>query len=157
MTDIVDREKRSQMMSNIRSKNTRPEMKLRRALHARGFRYRLHDQTLPGSPDIVLPKYKVAIFVHGCFWHRHQGCPKAYNPKSNIDQWSTKFRSNVARDFRDTMLLRAAGWRVITVWECSLTDRQMPKVADWVSASITSSVSGQLEWPVPPSAAGANL
>ncbi|MCS0610360.1 DNA mismatch endonuclease Vsr [Massilia solisilvae] len=118
--DVVDPAKRSQMMAGIRSKNTLPEMVVRRFLHARGFRYRLHARNLPGSPDLALSKYKVAIFVHGCFWHRHPSCKYATTPSSNTERWLHKFRQNVARDTRDMAALSAFGWRVITVWECEL-------------------------------------
>lgn len=120
MADIVDRATRSRMMSGIRGRNTRPEMAVRRHLHAAGFRFRLHRKDLPGKPDIVLPRHKVAIFVHGCFWHRHAGCPKATTPSSNIEFWQKKFADNVARDARDRAALEALGWRVLVVWECEL-------------------------------------
>jgi DNA mismatch endonuclease (patch repair protein) len=118
--DVVDVATRSRMMAGIRSKNTAPEMSVRKYLHAQGFRYRLHARGLPGSPDLVLPKYRVAIFVHGCFWHRHTACRYATNPASNADRWATKFRANTERDMRNDAALRAAGWRVIVVWECEL-------------------------------------
>lgn len=118
--DVVDAATRSRMMSSIRSANTKPEMIVRRYLHARGFRYRLHVRALPGSPDLVLPKYKVAVFVHGCFWHRHEGCRYATTPASNADRWKLKFDSNTARDARNASMLTAAGWRIIVVWECEL-------------------------------------
>lgn len=120
MADIVDRATRSRMMSGIRGRNTRPEMAVRRHLHAAGLRFRLHRKDLPGKPDIVLPRHKVAIFVHGCFWHRHAGCPKATTPSSNVEFWQKKFADNVARDVRDRAALEALGWRVLVVWECEL-------------------------------------
>ena len=118
--DIVDSATRSRMMSGIQSKNTKPEMLVRRYLHAQGFRYRLHTRELPGSPDLVLPKYRVVIFVHGCFWHRHASCRFATQPSSNIERWETKFQINVERDARNVAALQAAGWRVLVVWECEL-------------------------------------
>lgn len=118
--DVVDSATRSRMMAGIRSKNTKPEMTVRRYLHARGFRYRLHARGLPGSPDLVLPRYRVAIFVHGCFWHRHTDCRYATTPGSNIEQWARKFTSNMERDARKLAALEDAGWRVIVVWECEL-------------------------------------
>ena len=107
-------------MSGIRSKDTKPEMTVRRYLHARGFRYKLHARDLPGSPDLVLPKYRVAILVHGCFWHRHSGCRFATTPASNIEKWNAKFQTNIDRDARKLSSLQAAGWRVMVVWECEL-------------------------------------
>lgn len=118
--DVVDSATRSRMMAGIRSKDTKPEMTVRRYLHARGFRYRLHARGLPGSPDLVLPRYRVAIFVHGCFWHRHTDCRYATTPGSNIEQWARKFTSNIERDARKLAALEDAGWRVIVVWECEL-------------------------------------
>jgi DNA mismatch endonuclease (patch repair protein) len=118
--DVVDSATRSRMMSGIRSKDTKPEMTVRRYLHARGFRYRLHARDLPGSPDLVLPKYRVAILVHGCFWHRHPGCRFATTPASNIERWNAKFQTNIDRDARKLASLQEAGWRVIVVWECEL-------------------------------------
>jgi DNA mismatch endonuclease (patch repair protein) len=108
------------MMAGIRSKDTKPEMTVRRYLHARGFRYRLHARDLPGSPDLVLPKYRVAILVHGCFWHRHAGCRFATTPASNVERWNVKFQANMDRDARKLASLEEAGWRVIVVWECEL-------------------------------------
>src|SRR5262245_8797324 len=98
MTDIVDRKTRSRMMSGIRGRNTKPELAVRKALTAAGFRYRLHSNHLPGRPDLVLAKHRCAIFVHGCFWHRHPGCKYAYTPKSNVRFWLDKLESNVRRD-----------------------------------------------------------
>jgi DNA mismatch endonuclease (patch repair protein) len=118
--DVVDPAKRSKMMAGIRSKDTRPELTVRKFLHSKGFRYRLHASRLPGSPDLALPKYKVAIFVHGCFWHRHFACKYATNPSSNAARWAEKFRQNVERDTRNLAELRSSGWRVIIVWECEL-------------------------------------
>lgn len=111
---------RSRMMAGIRGKNTGPELKLRYALFAVGFRYRLHRRNLPGSPDMVFPKYRAALFVHGCFWHRHMGCRYATTPKSNIEFWHRKFEGNVSRDERNHSMLRQSGWRVAIVWECAL-------------------------------------
>jgi len=107
-------------MSRIRGKDTVPELALRRALHGMGFRYRLHASSLPGKPDLVMRKYKAAIFVHGCFWHRHAGCKIAAIPKSNVEFWQRKFSDNVARDSRNISLLKEMGWRVFVVWECEL-------------------------------------
>lgn len=107
-------------MSRIRGKNTKPEILVRKGLHARGFRFRLHNKKLPGSPDIVLPKYGVAIMVNGCFWHGHKGCQYATKPKTNVEFWETKIARNRHRDEVTNTHLEALGWYVITVWECEL-------------------------------------
>lgn len=129
MADVVDAETRSRMMAGIRGKETRPERVLRRALHALGIRYRLHDKRLPGRPDLVFPKYRAVCLVHGCFWHRHKGCRYATNPATRPDFWRSKFAENVARDERNERALRAAGWRVATVWECALKKEPAAHVA----------------------------
>lgn len=118
--DIVDSATRARMMSGIRGKNTVPEMLVRRFLHARGYRYRVHRRDLPGKPDLVLPRLKVCIFVHGCFWHRHPGCVYATTPKTRPEFWSEKFQKNVMRDLANIDALEAAGWNVLIVWECHL-------------------------------------
>lgn len=118
--DIVDTATRSRMMAGIKGRNTRPEMIVRRFLHANGYRFRLHRRDLPGSPDIVLPRFKTCIFVHGCFWHRHEGCRYATTPKTRTDFWQAKLAHNVERDARVRCALRADGWRVLTIWECEL-------------------------------------
>lgn len=110
--------KRSALMSRIKSKNTKPEMVVRRALHSIGFRYRLHRQDLPGKPDIVLQRYKVVIFVHGCFWHQHKGCKLASSPKSRRHYWLPKLAANVARDRQHVEELEGLGWKCETIWEC---------------------------------------
>lgn len=118
--DTVDTVTRSRMMSAIRGKNTKPEMVVRRFLHGRGYRYRIHRKDLAGKPDIVIPRLRVCIFVHGCFWHRHPGCPYATNPKTRPEFWNEKFQKNVARDLANIDLLEVAGWNVLVVWECQL-------------------------------------
>jgi len=120
MTDIVDKSTRSRMMAGIRGKDTRAEILVRRALHARGFRYRLNVRGLPGTPDLVFPKRRAVVFIHGCYWHRHEGCRFATTPSSNTDFWTSKFAGNVARDARNVHDLRSAGWRVGIIWECAL-------------------------------------
>ena len=120
MPDIVDRKTRSRMMAAIGGRNTVPELVLRRALHARGLRYRLHDRKLPGTPDLVFPRFRATCFVHGCFWHRHAGCPYTTTPATRPEFWQTKFASNVERDRRNRRELLEAGWRVAIVWECAL-------------------------------------
>ena len=114
---------RSHCMSRIRGKNTKPEILVRKGLHARGFRFRLHNKKLPGSPDIVLPKYGVAIMVNGCFWHGHKGCRYATKPKTNEEFWNAKIARNRHRDEVTTAHLEALGWTVMTVWECELRGR----------------------------------
>jgi len=122
MADRLSIEHRSWNMSRIRGKDTKPELLVRSLIHRMGYRFRLHVDGLPGKPDIVLPRLRTVIFVHGCFWHRHTGCPKAYTPKSRIDFWQKKFESNVARDQATVSAILAMGWRVLTVWECELDD-----------------------------------
>ena len=118
MADIVTPARRSEMMSRIRGKGTKPELLVRSAAHRLGFRFRLHVRKLPGSPDLVFPRKKIALFVHGCFWHRHQGCRYCYVPKSNIQFWREKFKMNVLRDRRVRTGLEEMGWRVAIIWEC---------------------------------------
>ncbi|MEC7299980.1 MAG: very short patch repair endonuclease, partial [Pseudomonadota bacterium] len=126
----------SRMMAGIKGANTKPEMMLRRALHARGFRYRIHDKRLPGKPDIVLPNWRVVIEVRGCFWHRHQGCSKAAIPATNPDFWQDKFSANVLRDETNAKALVADGWRVLIVWECAMTRRLPEHVLEQVTAFV---------------------
>lgn len=109
-------------MRAVRRADTRPETAVRQALHAMGLRFRLHRKDLPGTSDIVLPKHKTTIFVHGCFWHRHNGCKKTTTPKRRADFWNEKFRQNVARDARNEATLRDMGWRVVVIWECETKD-----------------------------------
>ncbi|MEE2565464.1 very short patch repair endonuclease [Hyphobacterium marinum] len=122
MTDIVSAKVRSRMMSGIRGKDTKPEMIVRRGLHARGFRFRLHDKRLPGKPDLVLPKYRTVIFVHGCFWHRHD-CKYFKWPATRPEFWHNKIRGNVERDKKHIKELDALGWQVLFVWECELKSK----------------------------------
>ena len=118
MTDIVDSKRRSEMMAGIRGHDTAPELAVRRIAHRMGLRFRLHRKDLPGCPDLVFPKHRLVVFVHGCFWHRHQGCRYAYTPKSRVTFWSEKFAANVARDVRQEAALRTLGWQVLVIWEC---------------------------------------
>ncbi len=120
MADVHTIEQRSYNMQQIRSTNTKPEMLVRRFLHANGFRYKLHDKTLPGKPDIVLPKYKTIIFIHGCFWHGHERCKYFVVPKTRTDWWTNKINTNKTNDTKAVKALRKAGWKIITVWECKL-------------------------------------
>ena len=116
-------EQRSRNMSAIKSKNTKPEIAVRKLLHSMGYRFRLHRKDLPGSPDIVLPKYKTVIFVHGCFWHRHQNCKYASTPKTRQEFWEAKFRENINRDKLNQENLSSKGWKIIIVWECEIKDK----------------------------------
>lgn len=115
-------------MSGIRGRDTRPELAVRKALFAAGHRYRLHSRNLPGRPDIVIGRSRCAIFVHGCFWHRHPGCKFAYTPKSNVRFWLKKFNENMRRDNVATVALRKAGWRVLVVWECETDETSLKKL-----------------------------
>lgn len=139
MTDIVDQETRSRMMSGIRGKNTKPELALRRALHRRGFRFRLHSSKVHGRPDLALPKYRAVVFVHGCFWHRHEGCRYATTPSTRPEFWQAKFDANVTRDNTVCATLLEDGWRVATVWECALRKPdQVAASAELLSAWLLS-------------------
>lgn len=120
MADSVSKEQRSRNMSRIRSTNTSIEVKVRKYLFRCGFRYRKNVTALPGKPDIVLPKYKTVIFVHGCFWHRHEGCRYAATPSTNSEYWQQKFHRNIENDIRHSQELSEMGWNVITIWECEL-------------------------------------
>ena len=125
--DTFDSATRSRIMARVQSRNTGPELILRRALHARGLRYKLHDSALPGSPDLVFPRYGAVCFVHGCFWHRHDGCPRATTPATNREYWERKFGANVRRDGKHRTALLEAGWRVGIVWECALRPKNRVK------------------------------
>lgn len=118
MVDNISEERRSWNMSRIKGKNTKPEIIVRSLLHKAGYRFRIHRKDLPGKPDIVLPKYKTIIFVHGCYWHRHQGCRYTYNPKSRIEFWNVKFAGTVERDIKHRRQLIDMGWKVEVIWEC---------------------------------------
>ena len=143
--DVVGASTRSVMMSGIRSKNTRPEILLRKYLHARGFRFRLHVKDLPGRPDIVLPRYRLCIFVHGCFWHRHLNCPYAATPKSNTVFWLQKFTANTIRDEKVEYMLSQAGWRVFQIWECGLKGMDETTL-EWLPPIIRGTTTS-LSWP----------
>lgn len=119
MPDIFAPEKRHEIMQNVKTKNTAPEIKLRSLLHKNGFRFRVNRKDLPGKPDIVLPKYRAVIFVHGCFWHGHD-CPRGQRPQTNADFWNQKIDRNVIRDKSGVSLLESLGWRVLIVWECEI-------------------------------------
>ncbi|MGB3461849.1 MAG: very short patch repair endonuclease [Rhodanobacter lindaniclasticus] len=126
--DVVDRATRSRMMSGIRGKNTKPELAVRSFLHRAGLRFRLHAK-LPGKPDLVLPKYRTVVFVHGCFWHRHEDCRYATTPTSNPEFWREKFAANVRRDARVRQQLEELGWRVLVIWSCQLDEPSLKRLA----------------------------
>nr|WP_196481882.1 very short patch repair endonuclease [Burkholderia vietnamiensis] len=145
--DTVDPATRSRMMAGIRSTNTRPELTVRKFLHAQGFRFRLHHGALPGRPDIVLPKWRTAIFVHGCFWHRHPGCDKATTPSTNVEKWRAKFSDNVARDRKVRDALVNNGWKVIVIWECGIGRKSDTASLEWLPDAITKPRTQVVEWP----------
>ena len=122
--DRISKQRRSWNMSRIRGKDTTPEKRVRSLLHRMGYRFRLHVRELPGRPDIVLPKYRAVVFVHGCYWHRHPGCKYAYTPKSRVDFWLQKFEDNVRRDRASSKALTELGWSVCVVWECETRDTE---------------------------------
>lgn len=130
MTDIISKEKRSWNMSRIRSRDTKPEIKVRSMLHNAGYRFRVDVKKFPGRPDIVLSKYKTIIFIHGCFWHRHKNCKYAYNPKSRIQFWKNKFESNIRRDKINILLLKKSEWKVFIVWECEIEKKTKKIIAN---------------------------
>ena len=121
MVDRLSKERRSWNMSRIRAKDTKPELIIRSVLHRFGYRFRLHRKDLPGKPDIVMSKYKTVIFVHGCFWHRHENCREASRPKTNSEYWEAKINRNIERDNNNVTLLQKEGWNVIIIWECEIS------------------------------------
>ena len=148
MPDTFDSATRSRIMAKVQSRNTGPELVLRRALHARGLRYKLHDSALPGRPDLVFPRFGAVCFVHGCFWHRHGGCPRATTPATNRAYWERKFEANVRRDREHRRTLLRAGWRVGVIWECALRPKgQVEKVSvrveRWLKSGEAEYVAGR--------------
>ena len=137
MADVHTKAVRSYNMSRIKGKDTKPEMLVRRFLHGHGYRYKLHDKTLPGKPDIVLPKYNTVIFIHGCFWHGHSNCKYYVVPKTRTGWWLAKINGNIANDKKHLTALRKAGWKIITIWECQLK----PKKADKTLARLLAQIS----------------
>jgi len=130
--DTLSREERSERMARIRNKDSVSEIRLRRLIHGMGYRYRLHVKTLPGTPDLVFPSRKAVIFMHGCFWHRHEGCPLARLPKSRSAFWSEKLESNKLRDERNLQQLKELGWRVLVIWECQMTNKDLSDISNMV-------------------------
>ena len=138
MADKFSKETRSYIMSRIRGKDTKPEILVRKYLFARGLRFRKNDKRYPGCPDFLLPKYKTAVFVHGCFWHLHEGCKYAKMPKSNVEYWEEKLYRNRERDARNQAELKAMGWTVLTVWECELKKDKREETLEILYNRITS-------------------
>ena len=138
MADRLTAEHRSWNMSRIRGVDTRPEKQVRSILHANGYRFRLHQKNLPGKPDIVLPKYKSVILVHGCYWHRHDGCRYAYSPKSRVEFWSQKFARTGQRDKENLAALKVLGWRTLVVWECQIgyAEKLADRLRDFLESSV---------------------
>src|SRR5438093_50614 len=120
--DTLTREERSERMSRVRCADTKPEMIVRSLVHRMGFRFRLRKKGIPGKPDLVLPKWRTVVLIHGCFWHRHEGCPNTRTPKSRVEFWTNKFDQNVRRDAEVREQLCALGWRLLVIWECELKD-----------------------------------
>ncbi|MTV56103.1 DNA mismatch endonuclease Vsr [Massilia buxea] len=149
MIDIVDKLVRSRMMAANKAKNTKPELLLRRFLHGKGFRYRIHVRSLPGSPDLVLAKYNLVIFVHGCFWHQHVGCRFATTPDERREQWQAKFAGTLARDAQHITALRQGGWRVFLIWECGLTKGQAGQSLEWLPEAVRDASLDFISWPEP--------
>jgi DNA mismatch endonuclease, patch repair protein len=137
MADVHSKEVRSYNMSRIKGKNTKPEMMVRKFLHGQGFRYRLHDKKLPGTPDVILPKYKTVILIHGCFWHGHKNCKHSALPKTRAEWWSNKIQLNSLRDKANIIKLRQLGWEVIVVWTCTLNTQRSQQVLKKLSTKLT--------------------
>lgn len=134
--DVHDKKTRSYNMSQIKGKNTKPEELVRKYLFSQGFRYRKNDKRLPGSPDIVLPKYKTVIFINGCFWHGHEGCKYFVWPKSNEEFWKNKIQTNISRDKKKIAALESLGWKVIVVWECELKKQMQNESLERIKENI---------------------
>ena len=132
--DIFSTEKRSEIMARVRSKDTKPEMAVRRYLHNRGLRYRLHRRDLPGCPDLVFSSRRIAVFLHGCFWHRHPGCRKTTMPASRVKFWRNKFEATVERDAKVQEKLRLGGWTVLVIWECEVTPKGLDRLLQQILA-----------------------
>lgn len=147
MVDVVTPEVRSKMMSGIRGRDTKPEMIVRRYLHRAGLRFRLHDRSLPSVPDLVFSQFRVVVFVHGCYWHRHKACKYATTPVSNREFWLKKICGNVERDKRNIERLTACGWRVIIIWECGLRGNEATAKLKWLPDSIRLGNKPVIEWP----------
>lgn len=143
MTDTLTQQERSERMSRIRGKGSALEMRLRRLIHGMGFRYRLHVKTLPGTPDMVFPTRKAVIFMHGCFWHRHQGCHLARMPKSRVAFWREKLEANRRRDEENVSRLNELGWRVLVIWECQMKEKDLNEVSSVVRRFLADGIGGE--------------
>ncbi len=133
--DTLTKAERSERMGRVRSKDTKPELRVRRLVHSLGYRFRLHGRDLPGTPDLVFPSRKKVIFVHGCFWHRHKGCPNSRWPKSKLDFWRPKLEANKQRDIKHKKQLTRQGWQYLIVWECEVTvDNLEPRIVEFLQA-----------------------
>lgn len=137
MADTITPQQRSETMRRVKGKDTRPEMKVRRLIHGMGYRYRLHRRDLPGTPDLTFASRRKVIFVHGCFWHRHDGCPLARMPKSKLEFWKPKLEGNKKRDKRNIETLRSSGWQVLVLWECQL--KEMSKLENMIKQFLDGS------------------
>ena len=137
MADVHSKETRSYNMSRIKGRNTKPEMLVRRFLHANGFRYKLCDKSLPGKPDIVLPKYKTVIFINGCFWHGHKNCKYFVLPKTRTDWWLNKINGNITNDAKAFKALKKDGWKIITIWECNLKSAKVEKTLNTLLKNLS--------------------
>lgn len=147
MADILTTNQRSSLMAHIQGKNTKPELIVRRIVHALGYRFRLHRRDLPGSPDLVFPRLHKIIFVHGCFWHRHAECRYAYSPKSNTVFWEAKFLANVTRDRAALSKLQRLGWSVLVIWECETANHSVltSRLSSFLSEGVTGTDLSQVQ------------
>lgn len=145
MTDTLTRQERSERMSRIRGKDSASEMRLRRLIHGMGYRYRLHVRTLPGTPDLVFPARKAVIFMHGCFWHRHQECRLARMPKSRVAFWREKLEANKRRDEENINRLNELGWRVLVIWECQMKEKDLNEVSNVVRRFLADVTGGEYD------------
>ena len=143
MTDTLTRQERSERMPRIRGKDSVSEMRLRRLIHGMGYRYRLHVRSLPGTPDLVFPARKAVIFMHGCFWHRHQGCRLARMPKSKVALWQEKLEANKLRDEENMGRLNELGWRVLVIWECQMQEKDLNEVSNVVRRFLADETGGE--------------
>lgn len=138
MADVHDKATRSYNMSRVKNKNTKPELLVRKYLFAHGFRYKLHDKSLPGKPDIILPKFKTVIFIHGCFWHGHENCKYFTIPKTQSEWWENKIKGNIANDLKTSNALKGLGWTIITIWTCDLKPKKIDSTLEQLLDTLKS-------------------